>query len=826
MNRPIFIIVIGYIIGIIWGLYLQRSIVPFYFILLMIYIIIKLPYYKKKFKIFSIKRYFRYIKIIFQLNIILTIIISSLISNIIIKYKNSKYDNLYKGIENLEVTGIVVSNKVEKEYYNRYKIKVIEGKLKNTYLYINSKEELEYGDKVDVNGEFIEPSKARNYKGFDYKEYLKTLKIYGTVKAENIKVLEKNKANIVMQISNRIFMKIKETIKSTYSEKNAKIVMGVMLGYTDEIDEETKQDFSNSNISHVLAVSGMHISYIIILVTNSTKKLFGKRQSKIISSIVLLIYMFITGFSISVVRASIMGILSCMSFIVYRKSDTLNNISISALIILINNPYSLTSLSFLLTYGGTLGIIYFEPIVEKILTSIKIRNRKWKYVFFRIQRKCKNIIEIISISISAQVVITPIMALNFNSIGIGFILTNLMLSYIIGIIVMGGFIQILISMISINAGIAIAKIIEIPVYGILLISKISFGNFKIVTPDLYQVIVYYIVIFLFRIFYQIFRSKDCSPTQKRVKNTIYLLRYKLRPYFSKIIVVCLFIILLICGIKKIPRALRVYFIDVGQGDSTLIVTPNNKTILIDGGGSKTYDVGKNTLEPYLLDRKIKKIDYAIISHYDQDHCDGVLYVLQNMKVENIIIGRQIKDSDNYNKFIKIIKEKSINVHIVNSGKRLNIEKKLYFDILWPDMDEKINENVLNNNSLICKLVYKDFSMLFTGDIEEITEKAILKKYKESKLLKSTILKVAHHGSKTSSSKEFINAVQPQIALIGVGSTNKFGHPSDITIERLKAINCKIYRTDKDGEISISVDNNKMVIFKKLECIKNTILVNN
>ena len=826
MNRPIFIIVIGYIIGIIWGLYLQRSIVPFYFILLMIYIIIKLPYRKKKFKIFSIKRYFRYIKLIFKLNIILTIIISSLISNIIIKYKNSKYDNLYKGIENLEVTGIVVSNKVEKEYYNRYKIKVLDGKFKNTYLYINSKEELEYGDKIDVNGEFIEPSKARNYKGFDYKEYLKTLKIYGTIKVKNIKVLEKNKANIVMQISNRVFLKIKYTIKSTYSGKIAKIIMGVMLGYTDEIDAETKQDFSNSNISHVLAVSGMHISYIIILVTNSTKKIFGKKQSKIIASVVLLIYMFITGFSISVVRASIMGILSCMAFIVYRKSDTLNNISISALIILINNPYNLTSLSFLLTYGGTLGIIYFEPIIERVLKSIKIRNRKWKYVFLKIQRKCKNIIEVISVSISAQVIITPIMAMNFNSIGIGFILTNLMLSYIIGIVVMGGFVQILISIISINAGMAIAKIIEIPVYGILLISKISFGNFKIVTPDLYQVIGYYIVVYLLRFLYQIFHSKNCNPTQKRVKNTIYLVRYKLRPYFSKIMIVFLIMILLVGGLKKIPHDLNVYFIDVGQGDSTLIVTPNNKKILIDGGGSKTYDVGKNVLEPYLFDRKIKKIDYAIISHYDQDHCDGVLYILQNIKVENVIIGRQIKDSDNYNKFIKIIKEKSINVHVVSAGERLNIEKNLYFDILWPDMENKINENVLNNNSLICKLVYKDFSMLFTGDIEEIAEKTILKKYKGSKLLKSTILKVAHHGSKTSSSKEFISAVQPQIALIGVGSNNKFGHPSNVTIENLKNINCKIYRTDKDGEISIKVDNNKIVIFKKLECIKSTILVNN
>ena len=221
MNRPIFIIVIGYIIGIIWGLYLQTSIVPFYFLLLIIYIIIKLPYHKKKFRIFSIKRYFRYIKLIFKLNIILTIIISSFISNIIIKYKNSKYDNLYKGIENLEVIGVVVGNKIEKEYYNRYKIKVINGKFKNTYLYINSKEELEYGDKINVNGEFIEPSKARNYKGFDYKEYLKTLKIYGTIKVKNIRVLEKGKANVLMQISNKTFLKIKTKMRENM-DKNQK----------------------------------------------------------------------------------------------------------------------------------------------------------------------------------------------------------------------------------------------------------------------------------------------------------------------------------------------------------------------------------------------------------------------------------------------------------------------------------------------------------------------------------------------------------------------------------------------------------------------------
>lgn len=616
MNRPIFVVVIGYIIGIIWGLYFKISIVPFYILLMAIYIIIKLPYPKKKFRIFSIKRYFRYLKLIFKINIILTIIISSLISNLIIKYQEYRYENAFEDGQKLELTAIVVSNKQEKEYYNRYKVKY-EGKY--LYISVDKKMNLEYGDKIQIKGEFQEPQISRNYKGFNYKQYLKTQKIYGAVKASSVKVLEKKCANKVRQFSNSIFLKIKDNIERTYSKNISQIILGVMLGFTEQIDENVKEDFSTSNISHVLAVSGMHISYIIVLITNSTQKILGKRKSKIIASIVLMTYMFITGFSVSVVRASIMGILSCMAFVVYRKSDTLNNISIAALLTLINNPYSIISVSFALTYGGTIGIIYFKPIVEKIIKSIKIRNRKWKYVFLRLQRKCEKIIEIISVSISAQIVIAPIMILNFNSIGIGFFITNLLLSSVIGIIVMGGFIQILVSFISINAGAAFAKLIEIPTYGLLLISKIDLGNFKVVTPDLYQVILYYLVIFISGDLYLIFHLKNCNPTQKRIKNTIYLIKYKLRPYLKRIVEALVIAFLVGLIISEIPHDLEIYFIDVGQGDSTLIVTPKDKTILIDGGGSQTYDVGKNTLIPYLLDRKIKKIDYIIVSHFDEDH---------------------------------------------------------------------------------------------------------------------------------------------------------------------------------------------------------------
>lgn len=640
MNRPIFIIVIGYIIGIIWGLYFKTSIVSFYILLLAIYIIINFQYKKKKFKLLSIKRSFRYFKIIFKTNIILTIIISSFISNMIIKYQNNKYENLYNDAENLELTAVVVSNKQEKEYYDRYKIKICEGKYKNTNLYltVDKEKQLEYGDKILISGEFQEPESARNYKGFDYKQYLKTLKIYGTIKSESVKVLEENQANPLLQASNTVFLEIKNNIEKTYNKNISAIVEGVMLGYTDGIDEETRENFSSSNISHVLAVSGMHISYIIILVTNSSEKILGKRKSKIISSCVLLAYMFITGFSISVVRAGIMGILVCMSFIVYRKSDTLNNISISALIILINNPFSITSTSFLLTYGGTLGIIYFEPIVEKIIKSVKVRNRKWKYVFLRIQRKCEKIIEVISVSISAQIVISPIMALKFNTLGLGFLITNLLLSCVIGIIVMGGFIQILVSLISAKVGIALAKIIQIPIYGLILISKINIGNFKVVTPDLYQVILYYLGICIMRYLYKIFHFKHLSVTQKRIKNTIYLIKYKLRSYCTRILLVIASIFLVCVLLKKIPHDLKIYFIDVGQGDSTLIVTPNDKTILIDGGGSSTYDVGENILIPYLLDRKIKKIDYVIVSHTDQDHIG-----------RNIKCIRRIEGGESYNR---------------------------------------------------------------------------------------------------------------------------------------------------------------------------------
>lgn len=187
--------------------------------------------------------------------------------------------------------------------------------------------------------------------------------------------------------------------------------------------------------------------------------------------------------------------------------------------------------------------------------------------------------------------------------------------------------------------------------------------------------------------------------------------------------------------------------------------------------------------------------------------------MNEFKVKNIIIGKQSETCENYDEFVKMVKKKSIKVRTVEMGQRINIEKNIYFDVLWPSRNNLIIENGINNNSLVCRLMYKDFSMLFTGDIEKIAEEEILKTYKKNTVdfLKSTVLKVAHHGSKTSSTNTFLEAVMPKIALIGVGKNNNFGHPSNSTLENLNYINSNIYRTDKNGEIVIHTNGRKIKI---------------
>jgi len=260
-------------------------------------------------------------------------------------------------------------------------------------------------------------------------------------------------------------------------------------------------------------------------------------------------------------------------------------------------------------------------------------------------------------------------------------------------------------------------------------------------------------------------------------------------------------------INMIPKDLKVYCIDVGQGDCLLVITPTNKKVLIDGGEGNydKYDAGKNIVLPYLLARGITKLDYIVVSHFDSDHVGGLFAIIENLKVGKIFIGKQYESSEELKDLIKIANKKKVEIFGLESGNRLNIDRYVYFDVLFPDSKNMIPENHKNNNSLIVKLIYGEFSCLFTGDVEEIAEKKIVRKYENSNELNTDILKVAHHGSKTSTIEEFLKEAKPKVALISAGENNTFGHPNRNVLERLENTGCQIFRTDNDGEITIRVN---------------------
>ena len=349
IKRPIVVIAIGYSIGIIWGLYFHFSIVLFYILIAFLYSVKKLLISKKrkKFQLFSIKRYVRYIKLFFTKPIICLILFSSIISNTIFIFQESRYNHLYEE-KNIKVEGIIISNKQEREYKNRYKVKVLtvdnSTKYHVTQIYIDVKKEVEfqYGDKVILQGEFQKGSKARNTGGFDYQLYLKSISIYGTLNVNKYEIVSSNNVTVLEKGINDVKLAINQKIEGALEEEEQQIVKGLLLGDTTVLEEDLQEQFQIANISHVLAVSGMHVVYIIMGIEIFFRKWLGKRKVKYIMILAVIFYVSITGATSSIVRAGIMGILSILSFLVYRKKDIWTSIAFSLLCILIQNPYAIT----------------------------------------------------------------------------------------------------------------------------------------------------------------------------------------------------------------------------------------------------------------------------------------------------------------------------------------------------------------------------------------------------------------------------------------------------------------------------------------------------
>ena len=679
---------------------------------------------------------------------------------------------------NKQYIGIIVDEKEEKDYKNAYIIEMkSKDDLNNKRFIINLKKDnkLEYGDKISFSGEYIKPDGKRNYGGFDYSLYLKTQKIYGTFDIENYKIISKENGSKIQKYIVQFKNYVKKTLRKNLEKDEAELGIGIAIGDRSGISKEIENDFKNSNLTHMLAVSGSHFTYIILAVGYVNKIIKRNKMGKVIMIIVIILFMNLTGNTASVVRSGIMAIMMVLASLFHRRVDIWTSMAVAIIFQLISNPYIIFDVGLQLSYGGVIGIVLFNEKLTELFT--KYFNKKDSMLK-------RNLITAISVTISANIIIIPIMLLNFNTFSFSFVISNLLAGPLLGIAVIAIFALIFASFILDEilspAWMIINFIIKLLIGIAHYCANMPLSKIYLPTPNLFLATMFYICLFFIRFPEKIKKVKRLLPSMM-------------------IVIIILNLTFPILTSRK--KDLSINFIDVGQGDSTLIRV-NNKNILIDGGGSSyssEWDVGEMTLLPYLLDRGIISLDYVIVSHFDSDHYQGLMYVLENIKVKNVVISSLGQESNEFSEFMELVNKKNINTLNVKKGDVLKI-KNASIEILYPD-NELINDNVKNNNALVFKFIWKDFSMLFTGDIEKLAEEKILKLYENNlEKLRCTVLKVAHHGSKTSSTQRFLEAVSPKIALIGVGKNNNFGHPNEGVIRRLKDINCKIYRTDEKGEI--------------------------
>ena len=685
----------GYIIGIIYGLYFKISIAFVIVLICLIYIVF---ISNKKSKIA------RYLKIMLKSSVIYIFFISIIISNYYVRYLNNKYTKFYNNPpEIIKGNAVIIKEAEEKDYSYSYIIKMKDGLYKNKKFILNTnkKKLLQYGDLIKIKGEYIIPNESRNYKGFNYREYLKSKKIYGSIKSSGkIKVIQNNYINQIFIKSNKTRNIIIKNAESLLPGETGALLTGILLGDKQEISDEIIENFKTSNLSHMLAVSGAHTSYIILGISYMLSKL-PKKYAGIITILVLGIFLFITNFTPSVIRACIMAELAIGAKILYRKSDTINNIALSAMIILISNPFSILDIGFQLSYLGTLGIVMFDKDIEKILSKIKLKGKT---------------IQLLIVTFSAQILIMPIMAYRFNTISLTFFISNLFASPILGVIIILGFITIFVSLISFKLAKMLSIILDIFLKLLILIAKfvsnIPVSSLIIKTPYVFSTALIYILILIFHYLFSIYNFKG-----HLYKIQIEIIKKITIKNLIKIATKSLILVILVNAIIDIfiPKNMKIYFIDVGQGDSCLIVTPSNKKILIDGGEGKV-----DILLSYLLDRRIRTLDYVVISHFDSDHCNGLIKVIEKLKVKNIIISEQAYLSEEYINIANVINKKKIKAIKVKQGDKLSIDKDVNMDILYPT--EKLEYTDLNNNSMVAKISYNQFSIMFTRRYRKIRTK--------------------------------------------------------------------------------------------------------
>lgn len=645
-----------------------------------------------------------------------------------------------------EFIGEILDVKIKNEKIT-IKLNTDEKILINYYIKKNENySNLKIGSIIKVEGKLDYPKKNTNFNLFNYKNYLLSEKIYF--------VLTANKITYIKDTDN-IFFKAKNLLINYINNfKTKDYLYTFILGNTSLLEQDTKESFQNNGISHLFAVSGMHITLISSLLMYLLKKITKNHDiSYIITIFILLFYTFITNFSSSILRAFLLFLLIYINKKFKFNLKTIEIIMLILLILLMYNPFYIYSIGFKFTFIISIILILF---------SKKINN--FKNYFSKLLMT-----SLISFFISLPIVIN-----NFFEINLISPLLNLIFVPFISIIIFPFSLISLIFPFLDNIFYIIVKFMEnISIY----INNTLSINIIIRKMNLIMIVIYYLLTLI-------------CLNKVLVKKYIYVL-----PIIT--------LILIYSNINYFNKNLIVTMLDVGQGDSLMITFPNNKgNILIDTGGivnfTKTnYEISTSTIIPYLKSIGIKKINYLVLTHGDFDHMGEAINFVNNFKVDKVILNCG-SYNDLEKDLIKVLDKKKIEYY--SCIKELNIDNnKLYF------LNTKEYDNENDNSNVIYTELY-GYKFMFMGDAGVGKEKDILNKYNLSNI---DVLKVGHHGSKTSSSKSFINETNPKYSIISVGKNNRYGHPNKEVLNNLE--NSKIYRTDQVGSIMFKIKNNKLKI---------------
>lgn len=661
------------------------------------------------------------------------------------------------------------------------------------------------GNIIKVRGKLRQFEEAANKGNFDSRKYYLSLGFYGKIEAGTIEVINSEYSGIRqglyelrMEIIERL-EKLCSDNKGIFSIINNKngIIGAIILGDKTDLDSDIKELYSVSGIAHILAISGLHISFIGMVIYRLLRRRFRFLFSAAVSIPVVLSFGIMSGFGISTIRAIIMFILKIIGEVLGRKYDAITAISLAGLVLLVQNPFVVCNSGFQMSFGAIIAIVLILPIVEEILNTDN------------------KIIKVLSANFTISLVMNPILAWNYYELPTFSFLLNIVVVPLMSVVIVSSIVGIFCSCIMFGFGKAVifpgCGILELYTFLCNIINKSSVASIVVGQPKVTIIIVYYAILLVVLFGLKNIRTKYTRAEKERniiKKETGLVLEKKakkerrIKGQNVKLRLACIVgFLLLNCLIYYIPNpGFYITFINVGQGDGILIHGDNGTKVMVDGGSTSEKQVAKNCIVPYLKAEGIGTIDYSIITHTDKDHISGILEILENnnsnrIRIKNLVMPDINMKDDTYNELIEKAKLKKINVLYIKKGDTLSLGKTK-IKCIYPETTTTASDK--NDYCTVLSVKNKTSKILLTGDISKEIEEKIKDDIEEN----YTVLKVAHHGSNYSSSEKILKKVNPKYSIISVGKNNSYGHPGNETMERLRKQGGVIYRTDEKGGITI------------------------